>query len=238
MDTCVFCGGDKTSGPMNREHFIAKCFWSGKRPKLTKVVPAHKACNGAFATESETLRDILVAEEGNNHPEAVALRQGALHRKMRKFMPSFLRSIRNIGLRPFRTPSGTCIGMQPSFQATRGQFDRVLRHVARSCYCVIHGAPLAQTWTVGIMHGTEFHTPAMAEMLKEMGGWNTFGDDVFACRALTDTDRTAFFACLMRFYNFREYLALAVPPKPRIENGFCEITLSSGKNLWLPYVPE
>ena len=182
MDTCVFCGGDESAGPMNREHFVAKCFWASGRPLQTKVVPAHVACNSGLAAQSESFRDILVADGWNTHPEAVLLRQGALHRKMRKHTTSFLRSIRNIGLRRVRTKGGVYLGVQPTFQVSGGQIDPVLRHIARSCYYVIHGVPLPQDWEVGIVHERGVGTPEITAIVRGLGGWNTFGDDVFACR--------------------------------------------------------
>ena len=61
---CVFCGGDRSMGLMNKEHFVPKCLWADQRPPYTKTVPAHKECNSKFASDNDYFRDVLIMEAG------------------------------------------------------------------------------------------------------------------------------------------------------------------------------
>jgi hypothetical protein len=67
---CVFCGKDRSCGPMSAEHFIPKALWAGKRPPGTRTVPAHVKCNGRYAADNEYFRTVLAFDDAAiGHPE-------------------------------------------------------------------------------------------------------------------------------------------------------------------------
>src|SRR5438128_12449953 len=57
---CMFCGGDESLGLMNKEHFVPRALWAGKRPPGTITVPAHLSCNQSFSDDNDYFRTFLV----------------------------------------------------------------------------------------------------------------------------------------------------------------------------------
>ena len=204
---CVFCGGDKSLGQMNKEHFVPKCLWANNRPAHTKTVPAHEKCNSALAMDNEYFRDVLVIEAGAGaHPEVEKLRSGEFERKLRKKPGEISSLLANVKLLPQVTPNGIYAGHSLAVRVDRERIDRVLYNVMRGVFYLVNREPMPLDWEWGISRQEEIPSDALLDIAEQMGpAWHTFGDDVFACRYIFDYDKGAM-QCFMRFYGGRIYI--------------------------------
>src|SRR5215471_20943732 len=146
----MFCGGDESFGPMNKEHFVPKCLWSGPRPNLTRTVPAHVECNKACSDDNEYFRDALVLEDGSqNHPEARKLQDGALLRKIRKRPGGFKHILKNSGYRPVFSPSGLYVEHAFAFVVDWPRMQRVLFNIMKGVFYTVYDEPMPKDWKLG-----------------------------------------------------------------------------------------
>jgi len=202
----MFCGKDKSFGPMSKEHFVPKALWDGERPQHTKTCPAHKSCNESFAGDNDYFRDVLVSEAGTKaHPEAQKLHVGKLKRKIENQIGSMRTVFEDVALRPVITPGGLYLGHAPMFRVDWPRINRVLLNVMKGIYYTAKGDPLPPDWKWAVLRDEEIDHETMQPLFDEMPTqWTTFGDDVFGCRYITN-DEHGGIACLMQFFRRRTF---------------------------------
>lgn len=213
-DLCMFCGKDGNYGEMNREHFVAKCFWNGVRPRFTKVVPAHVKCNSEHADDSEYLRDVLCVEEGaHRHPEVHRLLGGSIKRKWQKRPGKLMKMLHTAQVRPVLSPFGLYLGHAPSFVPDWPRMQSALRNIVRGVFYAATGKPMPPEFQINV-GDVSYDIPApLQECIAHLPDqWNGFGDDVFACRYRIDSRYRGAIACQMRFYGRRSFFAFSYPP--------------------------
>lgn len=217
----MFCGGDKSIGTMDREHFVPRCLWSGRRPDKTLVMPAHVACNRTYSEDNEYFRDVLVAQEGvQRHPEARCLQLGQLRRKMEKRTGAFWKSFRNLGLRRLKTASGLLLGRHPVFDVDWPRIETVLKNVVKGVFYKLKGRPVPCECPVQVCRAEAAATqPFFHSLVGMMVPWQGFGDDVFACRYVTDDRHDDALACLLMFYRFSIFFGMTMPASLRTTPG-------------------
>jgi hypothetical protein len=207
---CVFCAGDATLGPMNKEHFAFKGLWGGPRPTRTKTVWAHESCNANFSADNEYFRDVLVMDAGaEQHPEVARLLKGKIHRKLRDHPGAILKILKNPRLIPQFTPSGLYVGKVPAFIVDWLRMERVLKNFVRGIYLTAVRQPLPADCLVAVAPLTQALAKDWRDMIDLMVGWQSFGDDVFMCRYVTSRTPPRI-NCLMQFYRRRLFVGEAM----------------------------
>jgi hypothetical protein len=210
----MFCGKDESAGPMDVEHFVPRGLWDGPRPDKTITLPAHVSCNSMHSADNEYFRDVLAVDAGaGNHVEVQKLQVGKLRRKLEKKPGSMLKSLDKLGLRPVITPAGLYLGDAPSFTVDWPRIVRVLQNVVRGIYYKVQGKPLSTTATISIVQSNPKFESSCSSLIETMHQWIGFGDDVFACRYVSDNDHADTMACLMRFYQHRTFFGIALCPE-------------------------
>ncbi len=173
---CMFCGKDKSFGPMSDEHFVPQGLWEGPLPRFMKTCKAHRSCNGAFSQDNEYFRDALVAEAGaREHPEVQKLYAGKLKRKLLKQPGSVRKVLQDITMRPVFTPNNLYIGHHPTFRVDWERMKRVILNVMRGIYCTTQVKPLPLTWKIGILRDEEIDHASLQELFSRMvPEWQNF----------------------------------------------------------------
>lgn len=204
----MFCGKDKTFGPMSNEHFVPQGLWDVPLPRFMKTCKAHIACNGAFSKDNEYFRDVLASEDGaREHPEVQKLYSGTLNRKLVKQPGSLKRVFQDIAMRPVFTPNNLYIGHHPTFHVDWVRMKRVVLNVMRGIYYTTQERPLPSSWKVGILRDEEIDHESLQGLFSHMvPNWENFGDDVFGCRYFFNDDSMA---ALMQFYRRRTFFGWA-----------------------------
>lgn len=204
----MFCGKDKAFGKMSREHFVPKGLWDGPRPKGTITLPAHESCNGEFASDNDYFRDVMAADQRTwNNPMAQQLRQGKLKRKMEKQFGAVAKTFRNLRMIDVHSPAGLYLGRAPAFEVDCVRINRVLCNIAKGVFYVIKDRPVPNDFSVDILPREMLINPEIRHLIDMMGPINSFGDHVFQCRCLSNTESESDFACIMRFYETQTFLA-------------------------------
>jgi hypothetical protein len=212
----MFCGKDKSLGPMNREHFVPKGLWSGKRPVRTVTLPAHIACNASFAEDNEYFRDVLAMETyAADHPEAKRLVEGELKRKIENQFGRIVKTMRDVAVRPIHTASGLYIGRHPTFRIDSDRIDRVLRNVVKGIFYRVTGRPVQATTEILVWNREILKHDAYSSLVASMAPWTGFGDDVFGCRFVTDNTYPDVMICLMQFYRRFLFVGQTIPQEVR-----------------------
>jgi hypothetical protein len=225
---CMFCGADQSLGPMNKEHFVPRCLWSGQLPKFMKTCPAHVRCNSGFSSDEAYFRDLLVIDAAaGDHPEVKKL-QAKIYRKLRKRPGEMSEIFKGAAVRPLHTESGLFIGRRPTIVVDYKRLDRVLAKVMKGMFYTIKGYPLPQGHRIGVhpMNSRVSSRPDVLQLVGSLGSVNSFGDDVFYCRTATDRTEGDRFIGLMQFYCCQTFLGLAYPP--------CDTSLESSARELAP----
>jgi hypothetical protein len=208
----MFCGKDELFGAMNREHFVPRCLWAGDRPQHTIVLPAHVTCNAAFSDDNNYFRDILVMDvRSGGHPEAQRVLEGPIQRKFEKRFGQVKQTLKGLTMRPAMTKGGVYIGYQPSFQVDADRFGRVLKNIVKGIVYKVTGHPVRETTVIHWWDTQKLQNGAYDEIIPLLSNWMSFGDDVFACRYLTDKTQPEMMICEMLFYRSRLFFAEAIP---------------------------
>jgi hypothetical protein len=211
---CVFCGKDDSFGEMDVEHFVPKALWNDNRPRLTRTVPAHVACNKSNAADNEYFRDVLIVDERINHSEVEKLWNGKFKRRLEKRASTVARTFRNLSLRPRHTQSGIFVDMAPAFDVDWTRIKRVLANVMRGIFFTVRNRPLPVDCCYKAMVADEKSLPPYRDLIGTMTSWNDFGDDVFRCRYVfngEDDHSHDSIVCLMQFYRCHTFFGMAIP---------------------------
>jgi hypothetical protein len=204
---CMFCGLDESVGPMNMEHFVPKCLWAGPRPKGTVTVPAHTACNAAFADDNEYFRLVLVSDDDvRTHPQAKQLLEGPVERLIVKRTGQYLRHAKDLHMRRKFTRTGLYVGEYPCFTIDFRRISRVLENVVKGMFYSLTGAPLAANRKISVWNAEEPFDKNTCYFVDHMCGWQWFGDDVFSCRYGFKEGMDDIVA-LLCFYDRKHYVA-------------------------------
>lgn len=204
---CVFCGLDESIGPMDMEHFVPKCLWAGPRPEGTVTVPAHNACNAAFADDNEYFRLVLVSDDNvRTHSDARKLLEGPVNRLMINRPRQYLRQAKDFAFRPRFTQLGLYLGYQPCFSIDYKRISRVLENIVKGMFYSLTGAPLANNRKISVWNAEEPFDENTRYFVDHMCAWRWFGDDVFKCR-FTFRQGMDDIAALLSFYDRKQYFA-------------------------------
>jgi hypothetical protein len=210
---CMFCGKDASAGPMNREHFVPKCFWSkGHRAQKMRPVPAHIVCNEKWSDDNEYLRDILVSEAGaESHPQVRLLRNNELRRKRENYPGAMAKLYAKVKLVPQITASGIYTGDAPAFDVDWPRMHGVLQNIVRGIHYVTAPVPLPVDCVIAVRPATPELMKRFQSTLEQMVDPQGFGDDVFACRYV-NTFEPPTIRCIFQFYGRRIFIGEALPP--------------------------
>ena len=204
---CMFCGGDESLGPMNKEHFVPRALWAGKRPPGTITVPAHISCNQVFSDDNDCFRTFLVSQEGTEHPEADKIRNGPVLRMAFDRPRQYSRYIQNFAYRPRFTETGIFLGYHGSFGFEYQRINRVIKNVVKGLFYFLQGRPILSTTEISAYsHPNEPH-PQTEWFINKMSPWYGFGDTVFGWRYVFCENREQM-ACLMCFYQSKLFYAI------------------------------
>ncbi|SRR6266849_892894 len=204
---CMFCGGDESLGPMNKEHFVPRALWAGKRPPGTITLPAHISCNRAFSDDNDYFRTWLVSQEGTEHSEADKIRNGPVLRMARNRRRQYTRYIQDFAFRPRFTESGIFLGYQGSFAFEYQRIYRVMKNVVKGLFYFLQGRPLLSTTYIGVYDHPNDPHPQTESLVSKMSPWYGFGDTVFGWRHVF-CENMEQMACLMCFYQSKLFYAI------------------------------
>lgn len=208
---CAYCGKDKSAGAMNREHFAGQCLWPGNLPLRMRTVPVHEACNQAAKDDAEYLRDVLVMEAcASDHP-AVQMHHATIERKMQHHFRSMKETLKGLRLRPVISRGGIYAGREPSFEIDWPRIERALWNVMRGIYCSVTKDPMPQDVFHKIMLVQKANVNTYKPIIEMMVPWQSFGDDVFACRYVFSPTHPGSMTCLMMFYKTRVFIGHSCP---------------------------
>jgi hypothetical protein len=184
-------------------------------------MPAHVACNQKYSDDNEYFRDVLVAQEGiQRHPVARQLQHGQLRRKMEKLPGAFFKTFRNLGLRRLKTKSGLLLGRHPVFDVDWSRVETVLENVVKGVFYKLKGRPAPCECPIRVCRAeAAANEPFFNALVEKMVPWQGFGDDVFACRYVTDDRHQDALACLLMFYRFSVFFGMTMPASLRTEPG-------------------
>jgi hypothetical protein len=176
---CAYCGLELSAGPVNREHFVSKCFWGGlPLPNAMKVIRVHESCNSGAKDDAEYLRDILVMTAGTpEHRNAKQAVDVAILNKMDYDATQFLKLLGEVRTMPVVTSSGLFVGMGEAFRVDTERRNRALHRIIRGLFFLLAGRPLA---TDTVFH--ELDQKTGLALLEGTGMSQSFGDDVFQYR--------------------------------------------------------
>jgi hypothetical protein len=207
---CVFCGENESKGPMTREHFVPKCLWS-RLPSGIVTVPAHLICNQAYSDDNDYFRLVLANDYGahkNNQAQEVV--NGPVRRMFMWRRGQFRRHTKNFGLKPQYSEKGIYLGDEFSFTIDAERMNRVVRNIVKGIYYVYQGNPMNPTTLISANRVAGEDDPLVIYK-DNMLPWQDFGDDVFQYRfGLYDEEKIV---VLMRFYGYRCYFSMSVPPE-------------------------
>jgi hypothetical protein len=194
---CAYCGLELSSGPVNREHFVAKCFWGGlPLPNGMKVIRVHESCNSGAKDDAEYLRDILVMTAGTpEHRNAKQAVDVAIPNKMDYDVRHFLKVLGEVRSMPVVTSSGLFVRMGEAFRVDTERRNRALHRIIRGLFFILAGRPLAGD--------TVFHELEQKTGLALLDGTEmsqSFGDDVFQYRYQLFDDDPNCVLVYLRFY--------------------------------------
>lgn len=213
---CMFCGREIEPQEMSAEHFVPKCLWEKKcRPDRTRTVPAHKSCNSSFSDDNDYFRNVLVLEEGavENCEAARIVSEQTVERMIQKRPGTIIKAAKNFRERPVMTASGIYVGEKPAFEVDVSRITRVLFNVMKGIFYVTQKVPMPQNFEPEV-YDTNLLDPApFRRTVEAMVDWQSFGDDAFQCRYVLFGKPAHGMACLMRFYNHREFYGVALSPQ-------------------------
>ena len=152
---CAYCGLELSTGPVNREHFVAKCFWGGlPLPNGMKVIRVHESCNSGAKDDAEYLRDILVMTAGTpEHRNAKQAVDVAILNKMDYDVRQFLKMLGEVRRMPVVTSSGLFVGMGEAFRVDTERRNRALHRIIRRIVLrsgravLLRATPYSMNWT-------------------------------------------------------------------------------------------
>jgi hypothetical protein len=217
-ELCMFCGKEIAIAEFTREHFVPKCLWEkGHRPIKTRTLPAHKSCNANFSADNDYFRDVLASEIGAEMNEAARLvQQGSLRRKLFERPGAILKNLSNMKQVHITLPSGLVIRTL-SYEVDLNRIARVLHNVIKGIYYTTQGEPLPNNFVLeavdlAIVDDTDYRA-FVQKTVSFMVGWQSFGDDAFACRYVISSKKPITkINCLMQFYGNRLFFGQALHP--------------------------
>jgi hypothetical protein len=212
-ELCAYCGKDESVGPMDDEHFVARCLWDdGHRPADMKTVRTHQSCNNSFSDDDNYFRDVLAFEEGAKaHSEIKRLHEGPIKRKFKKRFGAVKKSLKNVGWYPVHSPGGVYLGHAPCFEMDWSRVQRVLQKIMKVVYCLTQKEPMPHDWLFTIPRPEPRVFDESAQLIASMVPWQSFGDDVFCCRYCIHSEGAM--GCLMAFYRCKIFLGTAASPQ-------------------------
>lgn len=220
---CMFCTQEIEPDELTMEHPVPKGLWEkGRRPTLMKTLPAHRSCNQSFSADNEYFRDVILFEDGiERHPEAKAVQDGAISRKMKKQFGSIAKNLKGLGKRHVRTLAGIDLGIQPAYDVDWSRMERVLHNVLKGVFYISQKRPLPSDFVIFFPRpDSEVDPHWIANVESSMCPWQSFGDTVFCCRyARSSRDPIQKFACAMLFYEHRLFIGEAIDPRLLGEGG-------------------
>lgn len=215
---CMFCGEEIDDAELTREHFVPKCLWEkGNRPNETRTLPAHKSCNSSFSEDNDYFRDVLALEMGAEKNAAARLvQQGSLKRKFSKHPGAIRKNLSKTKHVWITLPSGLTI-RSLSYEVDSNKVTRVLWNVTKGIYYTTQGEPLPKDFVLEVVDlaivDDEEYKAYVESTVKHMVGWQSFGDDAFACRYVVSSQRPITkMNCLMQFYSNRLFFGQALHP--------------------------
>jgi len=215
--TCAYCGRTGTKKEGNREHFVPRNLWGGRRPNKTLTVWVHKACNASYSEDDEYFRTVLIAKAGSQeHPEARKVLEGPLIRVMEKLPTVFMKHINKVSEVEVRSPSGLFLGTSLGFALDVPRFIRVLKKIVMGLYFSKLEKSVPSDTFVSLAWATQFSFEVMAPILPFMSPLEDFGDDVFTyCWYCLPSDgRRTFWA--LSFYERFTFFAFTAPSSVKI----------------------
>jgi hypothetical protein len=218
---CPYCGLDLSTGPVNREHFVAQCFWGGlPRPNGTQVIRVHESCNSGAKEDAEYLRDILVMTAGTSeHPNAKNAVEEAILNKLDYDPRQFSKTLGEIRRMPIVTSSGLFVRMGEAIRVDRERRDRALHRIIRGLFFVLAKRPLAAD--------TVFHELDQATGFALLAGTQmsrSFGDDVFQYRYCLFDEYPNCILVFLRFYQKHTFGFVTVSRNFRMPDGIISAT--------------
>jgi hypothetical protein len=215
---CMFCGEEIDDAELTREHFVPKCLWEkGNRPNETRTLPAHNSCNSSFSEDNDYFRDVLALEMGAEKNAAARLvQQGSLKRKFSKHPGAIRKNLSKTKHVWVTLPSGLTI-RSLSYEVDFNKITRVLWNVTKGIYYTTQGEPLPNDFVLEVVDlaivDDEEYKAYVESTVKHMVGWQSFGDDAFACRYVVSSQRPITkMNCLMQFYGNRLFFGQALHP--------------------------
>jgi hypothetical protein len=122
-----------------------------------------------------------------------------------------MKVLKNVGMQEVKSPGGIILGRAPAFEVNQAAMDRALQNVMRGIYFSLNETPLAQDCEFRIRMEQGDNLRVFQREIDAMVPWQSFGDDVFACRYLFDVNVPGSMNCLLAFYRQRVFYGWACP---------------------------